>query len=238
MPKIEKYAQGTPSYVELVTPDQAAAKAFYGPLFGWELEDVGLDENGYYVTVAKEGDSVAGLSGQLPGMEGHPAFWGVYLTVDVAWDTEANKSVGLKDKLLREARSPRCDVHWNNEILGTLDLQKHGVLAPYASPSATPYPAEFKAADHTWTAFAARARVLLVNTDKVKKDDFPKSLMDLTDARFKNKIAMAKPLFGTTATQAQRRFGFAASIWKRTRASYPMRMAARSLTTTAAASRY
>ena len=34
------YAQGTPSYVELTTPDQQAAKEFYGPLFGWEFEDV------------------------------------------------------------------------------------------------------------------------------------------------------------------------------------------------------
>jgi predicted enzyme related to lactoylglutathione lyase len=82
MPKIEKYAQGTPSYVELVTPDQQAAKAFYGPLFDWELEDVPLGEAGYYVAVAKDGDSIAGISGQMPGLEGHPAFWGVYLTVD------------------------------------------------------------------------------------------------------------------------------------------------------------
>ncbi len=82
MAKFEKYAQGTPSYVELVTPDQAAAKQFYGPLFGWELEDVPMGDMGYYVAVAKEGDAVAGISGQMPGMEGHPAFWGVYLAVD------------------------------------------------------------------------------------------------------------------------------------------------------------
>ena len=82
MARIEKYAQGTPSYVELVTPDQAAAKEFYGPLFGWELEDVPLGDAGYYVAVGKDGDSVAGISGQMPGLQGHPAFWGVYLTVD------------------------------------------------------------------------------------------------------------------------------------------------------------
>jgi len=82
MAKIEKYAQGTPSYVELVTPDQEGAKAFYGPLFGWDLEDVPLGDDGYYVAVSKEGDSVAGISGPMAGMEGHPAWWGVYLTVD------------------------------------------------------------------------------------------------------------------------------------------------------------
>lgn len=93
MPRFEKYAQGTPSYVELMTPDQEAAKAFYGPLFGWEFEDVPMGDAGYYVAVAKEGDSVAGISGQMPGMEGHPAFWGVYLTVDDV-DAAAAKVAG------------------------------------------------------------------------------------------------------------------------------------------------
>lgn len=124
------------------------------------------------------------------------------LKVEKRWDTEANKSVQLYEDLIREAAQPRCDVHWNNEILATIRLDRNGVLQPYASPSATPYPAEFKAKDHTWTAFAARARVLIVNTDKVKKEDFPKSLADLTEPRFKGHIALAKPLFGTTATQA------------------------------------
>lgn len=124
------------------------------------------------------------------------------LTVDVVYDTEANKSVGLKENLIREASRPRCDVHWNNEIIGTMHLQERGVLAPYASPAAEPYPPEYKAKDQTWTAFAARARVVLVNTEKIKKSDFPKTLSDLTEPRFKNKVVMAKPLFGTTATQA------------------------------------
>jgi uncharacterized protein len=82
MPKFEKYVQGTPSYAELVTPDQAAAKEFYGPLFGWELEDVPMGDLGYYVTAGLGGGTVAGISGPMPGMEGHPAWWGVYLTVD------------------------------------------------------------------------------------------------------------------------------------------------------------
>ena len=124
------------------------------------------------------------------------------LKVDVRWDTEANKSVGLYEDLIRETDQPRCDVHWNNEILATIRLQEKGILGAYASPSAAPYPAPFKAKDHTWTAFAARARVLIVNSDKVKPVDFPKSLWDLTEPRWKGQVAMAKPLFGTTATQA------------------------------------
>jgi uncharacterized protein len=79
---IDHYAQGTPSYVELVTPDQQAAKDFYGPLFGWDFEDVDMGEAGVYVAVSVGGDSVAGITGQMPQLAGHPAFWGVYITVD------------------------------------------------------------------------------------------------------------------------------------------------------------
>jgi iron(III) transport system substrate-binding protein len=124
------------------------------------------------------------------------------LAVAPKYDTEAAKSVGLAKELAWEAKRPRCDVHWNNEIIGTIQLQRQGAYGPYASPAAEPYPAWAKPADHTWTAFAARARVIVVNTDLVPEADRPKGLLDLTDAKWKGKVALAKPLFGTTATQA------------------------------------
>ena len=124
------------------------------------------------------------------------------LTVVKSFDTEADKTIEVYEKLIREAAHPRCDVHWNNEILATLRLQAKGVLEPYASPAAAPFPAACKAKDHAWTAFAARARVLIINTNKVKKEEYPKSLHDLTHPRWKSQVAMAKPMFGTTATQA------------------------------------
>src|SRR5580700_2655552 len=54
------------------------------------------------------------------------------IQVAVSYDSEANKAVGLYEDLLREASRPRCDVHWNNEILATIRLQQKGVLEPYA----------------------------------------------------------------------------------------------------------
>jgi iron(III) transport system substrate-binding protein len=127
---------------------------------------------------------------------------GTGLAVVPRFDTEADKSVSLYEALVREANRPRCDVHWNNEILSTLRLQRRGLLEPYASPSAAPYPAAAKAPDHTWCAFAARARVLLVNTDRVAGADRPRSLFDLADPRWRGQVAMARPQFGTSATQA------------------------------------
>jgi iron(III) transport system substrate-binding protein len=124
------------------------------------------------------------------------------LKVDPKFDTEADKSVSLYVELVNEKARPRCDVHWNNEILSTIRLQRQGLLEPYRSPSAEPYPASAKARDDTWHAFAARARILIVNTNLVKEPDWPRGLLDLVDRRWKGRVAMAKPQFGTTATQA------------------------------------
>lgn len=124
--------------------------------------------------------------------------------LDVApkFDTEANKSVSLARELEAEAGRPRCDVHWNNEILNTIRLARKGVYESYSSPNAAPFPDWTRPADRTWQAFAARARVLIVNTTLVPEADRPRSLLDLTAARWKGQVALAKPQFGTTATQA------------------------------------
>src|SRR5262249_40927574 len=110
--------------------------------------------------------------------------------------------VSLYVELMQEKARPRCDVHWNNEILSTIRLQQQGLLDPYDSPSAAPYTASAKARDHSWHAFAARARILIVNTAQVKELDRPRSLLELTEPRWKGRVAMAKPQFGTSATQA------------------------------------
>jgi iron(III) transport system substrate-binding protein len=124
------------------------------------------------------------------------------LAVAPKFDTEANKSVSLYQELVAEKDRPRCDVFWNNEILSTLRLQRQGLLQPYESPAAAPYPAWAKADDHTWHAFAGRARVLVVNTERVKEAERPASLLDLTAKRWAGRVVMAKPQFGTSATQA------------------------------------
>ena len=124
------------------------------------------------------------------------------LAIAPKFDTEANKSVGLAAELLAETRRPRCDVHWNNEILATIRLARAGAYAEYASPSAVDFPAWTVGKDRTWQAFAARARVLIVNTNRVADNARPKRLFDLTNPKWRGQVAMAKPMFGTTATQA------------------------------------
>jgi len=128
------------------------------------------------------------------------------LMIAPKFDTEANKRVCLVAELEAETKRPRADVHWNNEILGTIRAARAGLYQSYTSPSAAGFPEFSKSKDGTWQAFAERARVLIVNTNLVPEADVPKSLMDLTDPRWKGKFAMAKPQFGTMATQASALF--------------------------------
>jgi iron(III) transport system substrate-binding protein len=105
-------------------------------------------------------------------------------------------------RLIEEKSDPQADVFWNNELATTINLKEHGVLQPYVSPVAADIPAEFKDPEGYWTGFAARARVLIVNTDLVQPEDFPRSMWDLADPKWKGKTCMAKPLTGTTAAHA------------------------------------
>ena len=50
--------------------------------------------------------------------------------------------------------------------------------------------------------FRCARRILLVNTKLVAEGDRPTGIKDLLDPRWKGKIGIAKPLFGTTATHA------------------------------------
>ena len=71
------HTPGTFSWVDLATTDLASAKAFYGDLFGWTLED-GDTGTGSVYTTARMGDAaVAGLF-EHPDM---PPAWTSYITV-------------------------------------------------------------------------------------------------------------------------------------------------------------
>lgn len=118
------------------------------------------------------------------------------------FDAESTKTVGLTQAILSERDRPRCDLFWNNEILNTLRLQRAGLLRAYKSPAATEFPDSAKSPQDLWYGFAARARVLIVNTNQLPEERRPKSIRDLADPQWYERCGMAKPLFGTTATHA------------------------------------
>ena len=118
------------------------------------------------------------------------------------FDVESTKTVGLTNLIIVEADRPRCDLFWNNEILNTLRLKEKGLLAPFHPSHAGDLPETFRAKDGTWYGFAARGRILIVNNKLVTQAERPRGIKDLLDPKWKGKIGIAKPLFGTSATHA------------------------------------
>lgn len=122
------------------------------------------------------------------------------IKVRAVYDTEATKTVGLVNRLIAEKNNPQADVFWNNEFVRTIKLKEEGILEPYCSPSAKNIPEFYKDENCYWTGFAARARVIIINTNLVKPGEEPKSIFDFTESKWKGKFTFADPRFGSTGT--------------------------------------
>ncbi len=106
------------------------------------------------------------------------------IQVKPVFDSEAVKTVGLANRLLAEREHPVCDVFWGNEEFRARQLAAAGVFRE----------------TNGWAFFGQRSRRLVVNTNRLAMVDYPSSLMELTNSRWRGKLSLAFPLFGTTST--------------------------------------
>jgi iron(III) transport system substrate-binding protein len=100
------------------------------------------------------------------------------------YDSEAVKTVGLVNRLLTERDNPQCDVFWNNEEFRTRQLAARGVFRE----------------TNGWTHLGYRSRRIVVNTNVLGTGRAPRAFSDATNEIWRGKVALAYPLFGTTAT--------------------------------------
>jgi iron(III) transport system substrate-binding protein len=105
------------------------------------------------------------------------------LRVRAVFDSEAVKTVGIVNRLLAEREHPQCDVYWGNEELRTRQLAARGIFRE----------------TNGWAAFGYRSRRIAMSVTTINVPA-PKSWLELTNAVYRGRVAMAYPLFGTTAT--------------------------------------
>ena len=98
------------------------------------------------------------------------------------FDSESVKTAGLAQRLIAEKDNPRADVFWSNEEMISHRLGELGALDTNA-----------------WVTAGYRTRRLVINTNFVSPQDAPKSLTELTNAKWAGKVAIAYPIYGTTA---------------------------------------
>lgn len=119
------------------------------------------------------------------------------------YDVEAAKTTGLVNRLIAEKEKPQADVYWSGEFAQTITLKRLNVLQSYHSKSASDIPKQYVDSNGYWTGFGGRARVLIVNKNKLKVSNYPTSIYDLLHSEVPaEEIGLANPVFGTTSTHA------------------------------------
>jgi len=89
MPEQDRYIPGVPCWIDATQPDPEAAAAFYGALFGWEIEDVMPPGSPVrYLVGRRGGGDVAALASAPPDGPA-AAVWNTYVWVQDADETAA-----------------------------------------------------------------------------------------------------------------------------------------------------
>ncbi|HKS37746.1 MAG TPA: extracellular solute-binding protein [Verrucomicrobiae bacterium] len=147
------------------------------------------------------------------------------IKVKAVYDSEAVKTVGLANRLLAERDHPQCDVFWGNEELRTHQLAAQHVFRETNGWAAFGYRSRRIVINTTFVAAGGSPAVeggilppgsssgtspASITPDAVPSGGTPGStagkmpaattLIGLTNDVWRGKVALAYPLFGTTAT--------------------------------------
>lgn len=120
---------------------------------------------------------------------------------DILVTVKSGKNNELAAAILEERQNPQADVFISTDMLTHINLSTAGALAPTEIAGTEGIPSQFKAADGSWYSVTKRARVIMYNTDLVSAEDAPQSIFELTDPKWKGKVAAANSTNG--AMQAQ-----------------------------------
>jgi iron(III) transport system substrate-binding protein len=88
-----------------------------------------------------------------------------------------------------EAAAPKADVIWS--VTGSLLTENAALLEPYALQDSSQLDQRF-VGDKSWVPYTAVIYVLMVNTKMVKDADIPKTWDELSDPKWKGKVASAR----------------------------------------------
>ena len=92
-------------------------------------------------------------------------------------------------KILSEARAGRVQADVFDSLYSMIAVQRAGLIASYRPPNIDQIPADLKDADGYWTALLVYVFGVGVNVGMVPLAQAPKTLQDLTDPKWKGRIA-------------------------------------------------
>jgi iron(III) transport system substrate-binding protein len=118
----------------------------------------------------------------------------------VTCELNRDGSQRIFQKVMQEASAGLAiaDVVHTSDISHFLDLQQKGMLTRYLPAGSDKFRPEFRDRDGLYTVLRGSPYVMAYNTQKVTKADAPKRWRDLTDPKWKGKLAHAHPGYSGT----------------------------------------
>jgi len=109
------------------------------------------------------------------------------IEVAVKYGNTAQLAVALRE----EGERTQADVFWSQDAGALGAMVSAGLFTKVDQATLDRVPAEYRGADGLWVATSGRARTLAYSTVRVTTDQLPKSVLGLTDAKYKGKVGWA-----------------------------------------------
>jgi len=100
-------------------------------------------------------------------------------------------STQLAVALIEEGDRTPADLFWSQDAGALGALNKASLLQTLPAGITDLVPGSFRNSGGSWVATTGRARVLAYSSDRVRADDMPASVTDLTNEVFRNRVAWA-----------------------------------------------
>lgn len=127
------------------------------------------------------------------------AFKAKYPQVEILLKAGSNSE--LANALLEEVANPVADVFITTELFTIQSLAAQDVFQSYLPAEADQLPTEFIGSGQTWIGLTRRVRVIMYNSELVSAQEAPKSIFELTNAKWKGQIAAAGSTNGSMQAQ-------------------------------------
>ena len=109
------------------------------------------------------------------------------ITVKVRYGNTAQLAVAL----LEEGEKSPADLFWAQDAGALGAVSKQGLFQKLPESILSKIPSKFRNVEGTWTATSGRARVLAYAPERVKAEELPSSIFDLTDQKWKDRVGWA-----------------------------------------------
>lgn len=92
--------------------------------------------------------------------------------------------------ILEEGDKSPADVYWGQDVGSLGALKSEGRLSKLPDDLLEKVPEEFRSPDGLWVGLSGRSRVIVYNTDILKPEQLPTTILDYTSSQWKGRIGI------------------------------------------------